>query len=183
MPDGVSGQQRSRQLLLRHSLLTLAVFIPLLGAFVAGEESYPVSYYSMFHGASALGKGNGFQYFVFRGETASGEIVEIAPITLMNGMDDRIWTMVRAVVANESLELHSAHPANTRLTSEAGGIHKLPRGALLPDLLRVWGDRYNARLAVNSPDRLIRAQMDEYKWPEREYGNYSEPIQSWRVDL
>ena len=167
-PDDISGQQGSRQLLLRHSVLTLAIFVPLLCSFLIGAEWYPVSHYRMFYGASALTKGKGFNYFIFRGETASGETVDIAPITLMNGMDDRIWTMVNAVVANESFQLRSPHPLNEKLIMAVGGVDRLPRAALLPDLLRIWGNRYHAKLAGDSPHRLVRVRMDEYQWPERE---------------
>jgi len=160
-----------------------SVFFKLLYAFVTNTEWYPVSHYKMFHGASALNKSRGFHYFVFRGETAAGDVVDIAPITIINGMEDRIWTMVNDVVANESLQLRSPHPSNERLIATVGNVNNVPRAALLPDLLHAWGNRYNAKFSHDSPRRLVTVRLDEYRWPEREDGIYFEFVESWRVNL
>ena len=181
--DSLADPQTTRRTLLRNTILTLALFIPLLGAFLSGEEWYPISHYKMFYGASTLNNTDVFNYFIFRGETAAGNTIDIAPIKIMNGLDDRIWTMVNSVVANESLQLRWPYPANERLLATMGNRDTLPPGVLLPDLLRTWGNRYNARLAYDSPNRLIRVRMDEYRWSHKEYGNYSEFVESWRVDL
>lgn len=180
--DSLGYEQTSRRVLLRHTLLTLGIFLPLLVAFLTGKEWYPVPHYKMFYGASALNNTGGYNYFVFRGETAAGDVVDIAPIKIMNGLDDRIWTMVNSVVTNESLQSRWPHPSNERLLT-TGNSDTLPRAVLLPDLLRAWGKRYNANLSHNSPSRLVRVRLDKYRWPQREYGNYFEFVESWRVDL
>lgn len=179
-PESLDDPQISRRILLRNTLLTLGIFIPLLGAFLTGIEWYPISNYKMFYGASALQKGDGLNYFIFRGETAAGNTIDIAPIKIMNGLDDRIWTMVNSVIANESFELKWPHPANEKLLATS---NTLSRGVLLPDLLRTWGNRYNAKLRYDSPHRLVRVRLDKYRWSHKEYGNYSEFVESWRVDL
>jgi len=181
--DSLSEPQLRRRLLLRHSILTIAIFVPLVGAFATSTEWYPVPHYKMFYGASGLNTGHEYNYFVFRGETAAGETVDIPPITIMNGLEDRTALMVQATITNESLQLRWPHPENARLIAAAGSVDNLPPAALLPDLLRTWGHRYNARLAGDSPNRLVRVRLDEYKWPKKEYGNYFEFIKSWHVDL
>lgn len=181
--DSLVDSQTSRRVLLRYTLLTLGIFIPLLGAFLTGIEWYPISHYNMFYGASALNKTEGLNYFVFRGETAAGDSLDIAPIKIMNGLDDRIWTMVNSVVANESLQLRWPHPANERFLATVENRDNLPRGVLLPELLRAWGNRYNAKLPNDSPHRLVRVRLDKYRWSQKEYGNYSEFVESWRVEL
>jgi hypothetical protein len=182
-PESLDDPQTSRRILLRNTLLTLGIFIPLLGAFLTGTEWYPISHYKMFYGASALQRGDGINYFILRGETAAGNSVDIAPIKIMNALDDRIWTMVNSVIANESFELRWPHPANERLLATTGNSDTLSRGVLLPDLLRTWGNRYNAKLPHDSPQRLVRVRLDKYRWSHKEYANYSEFVESWRVDL
>lgn len=179
----VDDHQRLRRLRLRYVILTLAVFLPLIWASFTHNYWYPVHSFRMFYGASALGRGDGRVYYVFRGETSSGESVDIPPITIINALDDRIWTMVDAVVANESFQLRSPHPENVRLIQSVGGIENVPRAALLPNVLRVFGERYNASLSGNSPQRLVRVRLDAYQWREKEYGNYAEYLESWRVEL
>ncbi len=183
-PNGEADcRQESRRLRLRYLVLTLAIFGPLMWAFFNQAYWYPVHSFQMFYGASALGRGEGRVYYIFRGETASGASIDIPPITTMNALDDRIWTMVDAVVANDSLQLRSPHPENVRLIQSAGGIQNGPRAARLSNVLRVFGERYNASLSRDSPRRLVRVRLDAYRWPEQEFGNYAEYLESWRVEL
>ncbi len=47
----------------------------------------------------------GHTYFVLRGETISGETVDIQAIDLTNALYSRNWTMVNATVMNGSFQL------------------------------------------------------------------------------
>jgi len=161
----------------------VAIFVPLVWAFITQTIWYPVHYYRMFYGTSALGKGHERVYYIFRGETASGEIIDIPPVTIFNALDGMVTYVVQAAVDNESLQLRFAHPNNVKLIQSAGSIENVPRAALLPDLLRVFGERYNAKLSGDSPRRLVRVRLDAYRWPEQEYGNYAQYLESWNVDL
>src|SRR5687768_17878637 len=44
----------------------------------------------------------GRSYCILRGETVSGETVEVYAIELTNGLYSRTWTMVNATIANQS---------------------------------------------------------------------------------
>ena len=179
----VDDRRKSRRLILRHVVLTVAIFVPLGWAFITQTFWYPIHYYRMFYGTSALGKGNERVYYIFRGETASGEIIDIPPVTIFNALDAMVTYVVQASIDNESLHIRSAHPDNIKLIQSAGSIENVPRAVLLPDVLRVFGERYNAKLSGDSPQRLIRVRLDAYRWPEEEYGNYAQYLESWNVEL
>lgn len=183
MPTREVEVLNSRRLIVRYVVLTIAVFLPLMWAFITGNRWYPVHSFQMFYGASALGRGDGRIYYVFRGETAAGEIIDIPPITILNALDDRIWSMVDAVVANESLQVRSPHPENVRVIQSAGGIENVPRAAHLSNVLRTIGERYNAGLSKDSARHLVNVRLDAYRWAEQEYGNYAEYLETWRVEL
>ena len=182
-PGAVADRQNSRRLTVRHIVLTVAVFLPLVWAFITQTIWYPIHYYRMFYGTSSLGGGNERVYYIFRGETASGDIIDIPPVTIFNALDGMIIYVVQAAIDNDSLQLRFAHPDNIKLIQSAGSIEKVPRAAQLPDLLRVFGERHNAKLSGDSPQRLIRVRLDAYRWPKKEYGNYAEYIESWSVEL
>jgi hypothetical protein len=101
----------------------------------------------------------------------------------MNGLDDKVWSMVDAVVTNDSLQIRSPHPHNASLAASAGGVEKIPRAYFLPDLMRVLGQRYNAHLPANSPARLVRVRLDAFRWPEERYGDYVQFVETWKVEL
>lgn len=183
-PNGEIGNHRtSRRLILRHVVLTIAVFLPLMWAFITQNVWYPVHHYRMFYGTSTLGQGNSRVYYIFRGETASGDTIDIPPAPIFNALDGMIFHMVNAVVANDSLQIRYPHPDNARLIQSVGNIESVPPAALLPDVLRSFGERYNARFSEDSPRRLVKVRMDAYRWPKDEYGNYAEYIKSWSVEL
>lgn len=125
----------------------------------------------------------GRNYCILRGETVSGETVDIPPIELTNALYSRTWTMVNATIANQSFRLPSVHPANAELVRTAGGVENLPRGARVPDLLEAWGRLYNNRLPDSSPQRLKSIRLDMYRWEGGSYSNYENFIESWRKDL
>ena len=125
----------------------------------------------------------GRSYCILRGETVSGQAVDIRPIELTNALYSRTWTMVNATIANQSFRLASIHPANAELLRSAGGVENLPPGARIPDLLETWGRLYNDRLPASSPTRLKTIRLDMYRWEGGSYSNYDNFIESWRKEL
>jgi len=125
----------------------------------------------------------GRSYCILRGETVSGETVEIRPIKLTNALYGRTWTMVNATVDNQSFKLASIHPDNEELVRRFGGVENLPQGVRLPDLLQVWGDLYNNQQPASSPHRLKAIRLDMYRWEGGRYSDYDKFIESWRKEL
>ena len=166
---------------IKYACLTFAIFIPLLWAFVYIRNVYPVATWNVMMAPGLLGHGR--TYWILRGETVSGETIDVRPITLMNAMYSRTWTMVNATVDNQAFKIPHLHPANAELLRQSGGIDHLPAAARLPDLLRAWGDLYNERLAANSPQRLKAIRLDMYRWEGGSYSDYDHFIQTWRQEL
>lgn len=122
-------------------------------------------------------------YCILRGETVSGETIDIRPIELTNAMYSRTWSMVNATIANQSFKLTSLHPANASLLQEIGGVDKLPAGARMPELLAAWGNLYNNKLPESSPNRLKAIRIDMYRWDSGRYSDYQTFVQTWRKGL
>ena len=125
----------------------------------------------------------GRSYCLLRGETVSGETIEIRPIELTNATSGRTWSMVNATIDNQAFKLTSIHPANAQLLNQVGGINQLQPGARIPDLLTAWGELYNARLDASSPQRLKAIRLDMYRWSSGRYSDYDTFITSWRKEL
>lgn len=125
----------------------------------------------------------GRTYCILRGETVSGETIEIRPIKLTNALYSRTWTMVSATIANQSFKLSSIHPENEELLRRFGGVENLPPGVRVPDLLQAWGDLYNKQFPASSPQRLKAIRLDMYRWESGSYSDYDKFIESWRKEL
>lgn len=166
---------------LKYAVLTVAIFLPLIWAFVKIQNLYPVATWNVMMGGGLLERGR--TYWILRGETVSGETIDIRPMSLTNAMYARTWTMVNATVANQSFKLPNPYPANSELMKQAGGFEHLPPGARVPDLLRAWGELYNERLPASSPQRLKAIRLDMYRWEGGDFANYDKFIESWRQDL
>jgi hypothetical protein len=166
---------------IKYALLTVAIFLPLFWAFVYVRNAYPVAAWNVMMAPGLLERGR--SYWILRGETVSGETIDIPAISLTNALYARTWTMVNATVDNQAFKIRNLHPANTGLLREAGGLEHLPAGVRLPDLLRAWGDLYNERLAPSSPQRLKAIRLDMYRWEGGSYANYDNFIQTWRQEL
>ena len=169
------------RLKIKYTILTCAIFLPLLWTFAKVRNVYPFAAWNVMVAPGLIERGR--SYWILRGETVSGETVAIRPITLTNAMYSRTWTMVNATVDNQSLKLANLHPANAELLRQAGGLEHLPPGARLPDLLRAWGSLYNERLPGSSPQRLKAIRLDMYRWESGHYGDYDKFIESWRKEL
>ena len=125
----------------------------------------------------------GRSYCILRGETVSGETVDVAPILLTDALYSRTWTMVNATIDNQSFKLKSIHPQNEEMLRQLGGIEKLPPAARIPDLLQAWGKLYNSEQPESSPQRLKAIRLDMYRWESGRYGDYDKFIESWRKEL
>lgn len=166
---------------IKYAILTAAIFLPLIWAFVRIKNVYPIAAWNVMMSSGLLERGR--TYWILRGETVSGETIDVRPMSLTNAMYARTWTMVNATVDNQSFKLPNPYPANAELMRQAGGIEHLPRGARLPDLLRAWGNLYNERLPSGSPQRLKAIRLDMYRWEGGSFSNYDNFIESWRQDL
>ena len=170
-----------RGLFARYVILTAAIFLPLLWAFVFVRNLYPIAAWNVMMAGGDLERGR--SYCMLRGEIVSGETIDVPAIELTNALYSRTWTMVNATIGNQSFKLSSVHPVNAELIRSAGGVENLPAGARLPDLLDAWGRLYNERLPEASPHRLKALRLDMYRWEGGTYSDYARFIQSWRKEL
>jgi hypothetical protein len=170
-----------RRALVRYAALTAALFVPLLLAFASIRNLYPFAASTMMLGIRDTQSSR--DYYLLRGETISGETIDLPPIKLTNALTGRSWSLVSAAVENKSFKIRSPHPANIRLAAAYGGIDKLPRAARLEDLLRTWGAIYNSRLPGSSNQRLRSVRLDTYWWEGGVNGEYDRFVESWRAVL
>lgn len=178
--DGGVGSPEPRWLL-RYAFLTLLLCGPLVLAFAFVRNLYPFAASTMMTVGGDLQAG--WTYYIVRGETLTGEIIDLPPVKLTDGLSNVAWTLVPAVVENRSFTISSPHPANIALIAEAGAAEKLPPARRMDDLLRAWGSVYNSRLPANSPQRLRAVRLEEYRWPGGAYGDYDKFMRSWRAEL
>lgn len=170
-----------RRLIVKYAVLTLAIFLPLIWAFLFVRNLYPVAAWNVMMAGGDLDRGR--SYCMLRGETVSGETIDIPAINLTNALYSRTWTMVNATIDNQSFKLTSIHPQNEELIRQFGGVEKLPPGARLPDLLQAWGELYNKQLPTTSPQRLKAIRLDMYRWESSRYSDYDKFIETWRREL
>ncbi len=176
-----SEHRLSRGSIVKYTILTLAIFLPLIWAFVFVRNLYPIAAWNVMMAGGDLDRGR--SYCILRGETVAGETIDIRPIELTNALYSRTWTMVNATIANQSFRLTSIHPENVEMLGVVGGVENLPPGARIPDLLESWGRLYNDRLPASSSQRLKAIRLDMYRWEGGSYSNYDNFIESWRKDL
>ena len=166
---------------IKYAILTAALFLPLLWSFSYVRNLYPFTVWNMMMVGGDINVGR--SYCVLRGETVSGETIEIRPIALTNATSGRTWSMVNATIDNQAFKLSSIHPANASLLDQVGGFDHLRPGARIPDLLNTWGTLYNDHLDPSSPNRLKAIHLDMYRWSSGRYADYATFITSWRKDL
>ena len=169
-----------RRLVVKYAILTAAIFLPLFWAFLSVRNLYPIAAWNVMMAGGDLVRGR--SYCILRGETISGETIDVAPIELTDALYSRTWTMVNATIDNRSFKLDSIHPQNEELIQRAGGIENLPPGARLPDLLQAWGELYNKQ-HPDTPQRLKAIRLDMYRWESGRYSDYDKFIESWRKEL
>ena len=171
----------TRRLRVRYALLTAALFGPLLYSFLAVRNVYPFAASTMMMAGGDPGRGA--SYYRMRGETASGETIDLPPAGLTDALSWRHWSLVGATVENKEFTIHRPHPSNDALAASAGGVEKLPRAARLAELLRAWGGIYNSSLPDGSPRRLRAVRLEAYRWEGGAYGDYERFVESWRAEL
>ena len=170
-----------RRLIVKYAALTLAIFLPLTWTFLRVRNLYPFASWNVMMAGGDLERGR--SYCMLRGETVSGETIDIPAINLTNALYSRTWTMVNATIDNQSFKLTSLEPQNEELLHRLGGVENLPPGARLPDLLQAWGNLYNQRLPASSALRLKAIRLDMYRWESGRYADYDKFIESWRKEL
>jgi hypothetical protein len=174
-------ERDERRLIVKYAILTAAIFLPLLWAFLFVRNLYPFAAWNVMMAGGDLERGR--SYCILRGETVSGETIDIRPINLTNALYSRTWTMVNAAIDNRSFKLTSIHPQNEELIRRFGGVENLPPGVLVPDLLKAWGELYNKQQPDSSPQRLKAIRLDMYRWESGRYSDYDKFIESWRKEL
>lgn len=167
--------------MVKYALLTAALFLPLLWAFLAVRNLYPIASWNVMMAGGDLERGH--SYCMLRGETVSGETIDIPAIELTNALYSRTWTMVNATIDNQAFKLKSIHPQNQELLRRYGGLEYLPPGARIPDLLQAWGELYNQLEPESSPKRLKAIRLDMYRWESGRYADYDTFVKSWRKEL
>jgi hypothetical protein len=170
-----------RRLIVKYAVLTLAIFLPLIWAFLFVRNLYPFASWNVMVAGGDLERGR--SYCMLRGETISGETIDIPAIDLTNALYSRTWTMVNATIDNQSFKLKSIHPQNEELIRQFGGVENLPPGVRLTDLLQAWGELYNKQLPTSSPQRLKAIRLDMYRWESGRYSDYDKFVESWRKEL
>ena len=168
-------------MIVKYAILTAAIFLPLIWAFLFVRNVYPFAAWNVMMAGGDLERGR--SYCILRGETVSGETIDIRPINLTNALYSRTWTMVNATIDNRSFKLTSIHPQNEELMRRFGGIENLTAGVLVPDLLQTWGELYNKQEPESSPRRLKAIRLDMYRWESGSYSDYDKFIESWRKEL
>jgi hypothetical protein len=171
----------TKRLVIKYAILTAALFLPLFWAFLSVRNVYPIAAWNVMMAGGDLERGR--SYCILRGETISGETIDVAAIQLTNALYSRNWTMVNATIDNQAFKLKSLHPQNEAMLREYGSIENLPAGARIPDLLQAWGEIYNQREPESSPERLKAIRLDMYRWESGRYADYDKFVESWRKEL
>lgn len=171
-----SVARREQDWIVRYAVLTVAIAAPLLWAFATVTNLYPIPVWSLFSEAVDLSEAR--SYYMLRGETMEGEIIDIPAIEVTRALNGRNHMLVYYAVDNHSLKIRSPHPSNVDKLNPP-----IPSGALVEDLLRGWGSAYNARWASDSPHRLRSMRLDGYLWSGGDYNRFAEPGRSWKVEL
>ena len=171
----------TKRLVIKYAILTAALFVPLLWAFLTVRNLDPISAWNVMMAGGDLERGR--SYCILRGETVSGETIDVAAIEISHTLYSRNWTMVNATIGNQAFKLKSIHPQNEEMLRRYGGIENLPPGARIPDLLQAWGNLYNQREPASSPRRLKAIRLDMYRWESGRYADYDHFIQSRRKEF
>lgn len=178
---GAAEDADKRRLIVRYVFLTVALALPLLWSFTFVRNLFPFAAFSQVKSGGDLQAA--CVYYVLRGETQSGEVIDLPAVKLTNALSNIAWSLPPVVLENESFKISSPHPANVALIAEAGSVERLPEARRIDDLLKVWGSIHNSRLSGDSPQRLSAIRLDVYVWPGGTYTNYEQFIRSWRVKL
>lgn len=162
----------------RYALLTIVLVIPLVWSFVEVRSVYPVSAWTVMISGGSLQQP--WTYYLVRGETVTGELIDLRPAEITDALYGRTWSLVRAAVNNDAFNIQSPHPRNLELLNSDSEL--LP-GAQVPELLTIWARLYNANLPSHSPFRLRAVRLDVYRWESGRFQDYGKFVATWRADL
>lgn len=169
-----------QSLRLRYAILTLGISAPLLWSFATVRNVYPITAWNMMMSGGSLDRP--WTYYIVRGETVSGEVIDLRPSRFTNGLYGRTWSMVAATVNNDAFRLPNPHPQNAAIMVGTSPS-QLARGIRVPELLRAWGNLHNARLPASSPLRLKAVRIDVYRWDSGRFDSYDTFVETWRQEL
>jgi hypothetical protein len=169
-----------RRLRIGYLILTLGLFLPLFWAFVRVRNLYPIASWNVMVRSSPVQPP--YTYYILRGETDAGDLIDVQVTSWADPMRSRLWGLVAATANNQSLKLQWPHPKNAALLSQLP-VDQLPEGVLMNDLLRVWGQTYNATHPAGSPYHLKVMQLEAYRWDGASYSDYRQFVRSWRAEL
>src|SRR5438067_6389258 len=106
--DGKGSIPKQERLLrIRYALLTFVLAVPLLITFAFVRNFYPFAASTVMMAGGDLQAGR--TYYVMRGETSTGESIDLSPIELTNALSGRAWSLVGGTVTNKSFRLSSPH--------------------------------------------------------------------------
>ncbi len=162
----------------RYALLTVVIVLPLLWSFATARSVYPATAWTVMVSGGSLQQP--WTYYLIRGETVSGQLIDLRPAGITDALYGRTWSMVRAAVNNDAFKLQSPHPGNLQLIKSNSEV---PRAVLVPELLATWGRLYNSSLSSQSRLRLKAVRLDVYRWDSGRFQHYDNLVETWHSDL
>src|SRR4051794_38214077 len=103
LSESETEHQIVRRLRIKYLILTLALFLPLLWAFVRVRNLYPFAVWNVMVRSSPVQPP--FTYYVLRGETKAGDLIDVEASSFGDPMRSRRWGLVAAIAENQSLKL------------------------------------------------------------------------------
>ncbi len=143
--------EKDRRVLVRYAALTAALFVPLLLAFAAIRNLYPFAASTMMLGIRDTETAR--DYYVLRGETISGETIDLPAIQLTNALTGRNWSLVSTAVENKSFKIRSPHPANVSLAADLWWRRQVAQGQHASKICCAPGARFTTRACQRRPTR------------------------------
>jgi hypothetical protein len=181
MSNRVQREFSEQHYRVRYALVTFVIALPLIFSFVSLRNVYPSTAWTVMMSGGSLERD--WTYYIVRGETVTGEIVDINPTRLTNSLYGRTWSLVRAAVNNDAFRLDTPHPQNVQLLESVGGPSNLPEAARVGELLDAWGYLYNSKLPSSSPSRLKAVRIDVYRWDSKRFADFDRFVETWREEL
>jgi hypothetical protein len=158
------------------------LFVVSLGwAFATDSSFFPFERWSMFSEPGRLGRAH--IYYVLSARRADGQTFDLPPNDITDALSSRTFMLYRYTANNTSLKIDQPHPINVRLTTELGGIDRVPDGVHMRLLLRAWGRAYNELVATSHRGRLTLIRLQRYRWDGNTYGDHRQPLEYWEVEL
>ena len=110
-----SDDRREHGFVVRYIILTIGLGLPLVLCFAFVRNVYPFAASTMIKVGGELH--TSWTYYIVRGETLTGEIIDLPPVEITNGLSNVAWALVPAVVENKSFTISIAPSGKPRLDS------------------------------------------------------------------